>query len=210
MEPVNQKKHKQPKTIRLFIKGEVVEETIAYRTESGELLEYDKIRRILVPSKKNQKEMVRNPHNGRTYLLTSRQYMKWKKEHGPIFQRWRDKLLEDDQVRLPIVRCDIKILFYYPDKKVRDNGNKYQTIVDALKEAEIIADDSFMVFNNESQKGRVRRDKPRTEIYITIIPPDHPDYEWDETPASYADRVKKKKVIQRKIQRDKRKTVAPS
>lgn len=192
---------KKPVTIKLYLRGEVVEGLRSVTTDSGEVITLDQIRKIVVPSKKNQKRPMVNKTTGRAYLIPSQQYLDWLKEHVKIFEEFYLKLYERPDVSLPIVRCDIKVLFYYPDSRTRDNGNKYETIKDLLKDSGIVADDSFKVFNDERIKGKVSRDKPRTEIYITILTADHPDYNWDITSPEYFQQQKQRKTIQRRMQR---------
>lgn len=195
----------KPVTIKLYLKGEVVDGVKSVTTETGEVITLEEIRKIVVPSKKNQKRPMVNKTTGRAYLIPSQQYLDWLKEHIKVFDDYYLKLYERRDISLPIVRCDIKVLFYYPDARTRDNGNKYETIRDMLRDSGIIADDSFKVFNNENTKGKVCRDKPRTEIYITILPPSHPDYDWDITSEEYYEKKKQRRTIQRRMQRAKQK-----
>ena len=165
----------QPKTLKLFLPGEAVERKEVFLTQSGELLEYDVKRKILVPSKKNQKQIVTNPKNGKSYLIGSAQYLRWQKDHEEIFKSFYDKIAAAG-VNLPIVRCKIKTLFYFPDSKDRDLSNKFESIADELQKHGIIADDKFKVLKPIELDGWVCRDRPRTEIYITLISPESDEY----------------------------------
>lgn len=192
----------KPITKKFVLKGEVVTETISFTTETGEVLEYDTVKKILVPSKKNQQAAVVNSA-GKAFILPSEQFRKWKEDLAPVFQSWYLALYNEGLA--PIVRCKIKYLFYFPDIKRRDLLNKSVTIEDALKDHGIILDDTFTVVNDYNIKGWVKRDKPRVEIYITILKPEMADYEVDLTSPDYYIKQKKRLAMKRKIQRAKKK-----
>src|SRR5687768_11081486 len=122
----------QPITLKFVLKGEVTDNKVFYQTESGEVLEYDIRKRILVPSKKNSQDAIVNKSTGKAYIIPSKQYTKWVADHLDIFRNWAVQLYERQDVSLPIVRCKIKILHYYPDSMTRDNHNKNETIYDML------------------------------------------------------------------------------
>lgn len=188
----------KPITKKFVLKGEVVTETVSFTTETGEVLEYDTVKKILVPSKKNQQAAVVNSA-GKAFILPSEQFRKWKEDHKKIFAEWYLKLYNEGLA--PIVRCKIKYLFYFPDIKRRDLLNKSITIEDSLKDHGIILDDTFTVANDYNIKGWVKRDNPRVEIYITILKPGMPDYDIDRTSEQYYKDQKKRLAIKRKIQR---------
>ena len=201
--------------LKLVLKGEIVELEEAYQMADGTIIKIDKKKTIVVPSKKNQQVITINQKiNEDTgvqtltpVLLSSAQHQRWHKENLKVFRDWKTKIELDHGVRIPIVRCKLKILFYFPDSKDRDLGNKAETIYDMLAEKHgvgIIADDKFKVLNPITLKGWVKRDKPRTEIYLSVIEPDSPEYEWDLTdPQWYADQKARRTQLQ-KIRRDKK------
>lgn len=193
----------QPHTIKFVLLGEIERDRII-ESPDGESVVVRK--RSVVPSKKNQKEAAISL-SGHPYIRPNPKYIKWKKEHDVFFRELYNKLFYNQRVRLPIARCNIKVLFYYPNSQDRDNHNKFETIADMLKEHEVIASDSFKVFHETILRGVVKRDKPRTEVYITIIEPSHQDYGWDLTSESYHELQRKKKAIQRKNLRSKGKSL---
>lgn len=193
-----------PKTLKFYLQSEVETNMVSYVDEQGNLLTYSEVKKLVVPSKKNQKRAVSNKATGRAYIIPSEQYIKWKAEMLPEFEKFYFQALEE-QVRLPIVRCNINCIFYYPDTRDRDNHNKFETIADMLVEAGVLADDSYKVFHETKMKGYCKKDKPRTEIYITIITADMKEYEWDATSPDYNKKLLQKKAIQKRIQRDKKK-----
>lgn len=197
----NIKQQKNPTTLKLVLKGEVVENEIVYTTLAGEVIKYTETRRIVVPSKKNDKEIITNKHTGKMYLINSQQHVKWYNEHRKIFDEWYHKLYSG-KTRLPIVRCKAKVLFYFPDSGSRDLTNKVETIADILVDSGILADDDFKVLKPVYIDGWVNRARPRTEIYITIIEPTSKEYEWDITPTSYEAKKKERKNLRQKINRD--------
>ncbi len=190
---------KKRKTLKFVLKGDIVTRTVRFETEDGEVFEYDEKKKILVPSKKNQKTPMVSS-SGKAFLLPSQQFRIWKEEHSAIFDQWNVDLYNKG-VSLPITRFKIKFLFYFPDIKRRDLLNKALTIEDELKTHGIILDDSFTVVNDYNIKGWVKRDKPRTELYLTILPHNDPEFNVDITDPSYAILQKKKRAIQKRIQR---------
>lgn len=190
----------QPKVLKLVIPGEVFERKEVYTSASGEVLEYDVTRKVLVPSKKNQKQIVTNPHNGRSYIIGSKQYLNWQAEHNKVFFAFFKKTYESG-ISLPLSRCKAKVLFYFPDAKDRDLTNKFDTLADELTSHGIILDDTFKVLKPIHVDGWVCRDKPRTELYLTIIDPVSPEYPWDITSAKYAQEQLNRQAMQAKIRR---------
>lgn len=163
---------------------------------------------MLVPSKKNQKELFKD-RNGKFMVAPSAQFGKWKRMHQKVFSDFHDQLINSG-VNLPIVRCKIKVLFYFPDSKKRDLSNKFETIMDELVDHEIVIDDQFQVVKPVVLDGFVCRDRPRTEIYITIITADMPEYEWDITnQAKHSKATAERRAIKEKIRRAKKKEATP-
>ena len=170
------------------------------------MLEYDVKRSILVPSKKNQKQIVTNPKNGKMYIIGSAQYLKWQKEHDDIFNDFHKRLALDG-ISLPIARCKVKALFYFPDSKDRDLTNKFDTIADELRSHGIIWDDKFKVLKPVNLDGWVCRNRPRTEVYITIISPDSPEYTWDITSEQHEVNQLARRALQTKMRRAKKASI---
>lgn len=181
----------------------MVEEKLVYVTESGEVISYTNYLKSLVPSKKNQQRIAVNKKTLKGFMLPSKQYMIWKEENQQKFNDWNVELFNRN-ISLPIMRCKIKVLFYFPDDKDRDLDNKFLTIGDCLVAADIVPKDSFKIYNDVHMKGWVNRAKPRTEIYITILTPEDSEYNYDLTPKSYYDEQKKRKNTLRRIQRDRK------
>lgn len=193
----------QSKVLKLFIPGEVFERTEVYVSASGEVLELDVTRKVLVPSKKNQKQIVTNPHNGKSYIIGSKQYLQWQSDHHKIFSDFFERVHQAG-VNMPISRCKAKALFYFPDAKDRDLTNKFDTLADELTSHGIILDDTFKVLKPVHVDGWVCRNRPRTELYLTIITPDSSEYEWDITSGRYNQDQLDRRAMQAKIRRRKK------
>lgn len=159
--------------------------------EDGSIEKLESVRNIAVPSKKNQRTPIVNRHTGKTFLKHSDQYIKWKKLTHSFFEEeyWK---IYNSKLRLPIVRCKINIKFFFADDKDRDCTNKAETIMDALVEHKILADDNFKVVGDVSLDGFLCKDKPRTEIYITVLEVGEPGYEYDITDYEKYNQLKKK------------------
>lgn len=193
----------QPKVLKMYIPGEISHRTEVFEAESGEILEYDVSKKTLVPSKKNQKQIITNKYTGKKYIIDSKQYVSWQKYMTPIFREFFDSAYRAG-VNLPISRCKVKVLFYFPDSKDRDLTNKFETIADELTAHGILLDDTFKVMKPVHVDGWVCRNRPRTEVYLTIITPECSEYEWDITSTDYAKKQLAIKAIQAKIRRRKR------
>jgi Holliday junction resolvase RusA-like endonuclease len=190
----------QPKVLKLYIPGETAQRKQVFESASGEILEYDVSKKLLVPSKKNQKQIISNKYTGKKYIIDSKHYVAWQKAMEPVFQKFYAAAYEAG-INLPIARCKAKVLFYFPDSKDRDLTNKFETIADELTAHGIILDDTFKVMKPVHVDGWVCRDRPRTEVYLTIISPESPEYEWDITSQKYEATQLKKRAIQAKVRR---------
>ncbi len=181
------------KTIKIYLKSETTRIVATNITENGTVSKLESTRAVVVPSKKNQRTPIVNRHTGKTFLKSSDQYIKWKQLTKGFWEQEYWKLYNDKKVRLPIVRCKVNIKFFFTDDKDKDCTNKAETIMDALVEHQILADDSFKVVSDVSLNGFLCRHKPRTEIYITILEPTDPGYDYDITDYEQYNAMKRKK-----------------
>jgi hypothetical protein len=194
----------QPKTLKLVIKGEIPELPLVYTTLEGEIITIKNSRKSPVPSKKNDKRVGVNPKTLKQFVIPSKQHEKWLAENKPIFQNFVEHVVRVHKIPLPIQRLKAKILFYFPDSKTRDLFAKVETLADIMhdKDVKLIQDDDFKLFRNISAYGWTDRSSPRTEIYLTVLLPGHPDYEYDKTPPEYFTQLRLRKNAQRRISRD--------
>lgn len=184
------------KTIKIYLNSDYIQIIKTHISDAGEVIKLETKKSVVIPSKKNQQTPIVNPHTGKAFLKHSDQYIRWKKRTTAFWEAQHLKLL-DAKVRLPIVRCKVKIAFYFGDDRDKDCTNKAETIMDALVEHSILADDSFKVVGDITVNGFLCRDRPRTEIYISILEPADPGYEYDVTNYERRKAEKKKKAAQR-------------
>lgn len=166
------------KVLKIYLKSELTKIIGTGFDEKGRPIKLERTRTVAIPSKKNQQTPIINKNTGKAFLKQSDQYVNWKQITKPFWESQYLKLC-DAAVRLPIVRCKVKIQFFFADDRDKDCTNKAETIMDALVEHQILADDSFKVVSDIAVTGFLCRDKPRIEIYITILNPGDPGYEYD-------------------------------
>lgn len=184
------------KTIKIYLNSDYTQIIKTHISDAGEVIKLETKKSVVIPSKKNQQTPIVNPHTGKAFLKHSDQYIKWKKRTTAFWEAQHLKLLSAG-IRLPLVRCKVRIVFYFADDRDKDCTNKAETIMDALVEHGVLADDSFKVVGDISLKGFLCRDRPRTEMYITILNPGDPGYEYDVTNIDRHKKMKKKKASQR-------------
>lgn len=148
------------------------------KNSNGEVFSHEQY--VTVPSKKNQETPVVSKTTGQAFIKQSDQYIKWKNLVMPFFYEQNSRIASKG-FNLPLVRCHIKIIFYFPNQIARDVTNKGEAIMDALVSSGIIYDDKIQVSNKVHYDGFICRNQPRTEIYITPIDPTSPEYEIDKT-----------------------------
>lgn len=194
----------KPKTFKLVIKGEVLKLLNEYTFADGRKVSIPVMEKIVVPSKKNQQRIAVNKATLKPILLDSAQHEKWQKSNLRDFRQYADKMAAAG-FSLPVTRAKVKVLFYFPDSKDRDLSNKFETIADIMVDSGILMDDKFKVLKPIYLDGWVRRDKPRTEIYLTLITADMSEYSWDKTPTAYYEQKAERKRELRRIRDDKKK-----
>lgn len=205
----------KPKTFKLYVPGEVIKLIEEYTFQDGTKAILDHKESIVVPSKKNQQQIILRTYTDASggkktssSIKASVQHEKWHLKHVKVFNAWANKIAAAG-VSLPITRAKVKMLFYFPDSKRRDLGNKFETISDIMKDAGIIMDDEFKVFKPIHLDGWVNRAKPRTEIYLTVITGDMVEHVWDITPPEYEKERRERSNTRRRIRADqKRQAIA--
>ena len=95
------------------------------------------------PSKKNQKRIFRRK-NGAPFITASSDFAMWHKE-----ALWKVKIQASSRYAaapFPLQRCKhVLTKLYYKDRRARDNSNTFESIMDLLVDAGILADDSWLV-----------------------------------------------------------------
>ena len=199
-----QPKQVQRQVLKIVLAGEVPERVDSLVMEDGTVLYLEKIRKLVVPSKKNNKVPLVNKKTGKAYLKLSEQYHNWQKDNKEFFADEHRRFIAAG-VRMPVVRCKLTIKFYFPDNRRRDLTNKEDTIIDELVHAGILGDDEAKVVGKKETSGVMKKDRPRTEIYITIINPGDPDYEYDQTDyEKYNKKVLENRAMRKRFQRGKK------
>lgn len=200
----------KPKTLKFVLKGELPAISEYIEMEDGSIMELKKApQRIVVPSKKNQQRIAVNKKTLKPLILPSKQHEIWIKKSRKEFLDFKDHIVMNHDVRVPIVRAKIKVLFFFATGMDKDLSNKFETISDILVDTGIIADDSFKVLKPVTLDGWVNKQRPRTEIYLTILDPlkNKSEYEWDITPEEYYETIKARRNERKRVLR--RRAVKP-
>lgn len=195
----------KPKTLKLVVKGEVPACSDFFELPDGSIVEMKRTKKVVVPSKKNQQRLAVNKVTLKPIVMASKQHEGWIKDNFKAFLDFKNHIVQNHEVSLPITRAKIKVLFFFATSSDKDLSNKFETIADMLVDVGIIANDSFKVLNPVVLQGWVNRERPRTEIYITILKPlESPkEYEWDITPESYFRAIKDRKNLRKRLLRQK-------
>jgi hypothetical protein len=125
------------------------------------------------PSKKNQKRIAfrRAPGGGKgqPFILPSHDHKKWHTEALILMKRQRSAVAG---VVFPIARCKrVYGRLFYGDLRGRDSSNTWESIMDLLVDAEILADDAWAITGPTAQFPELRRDAPGWEIVLEIADP---------------------------------------
>lgn len=198
-----------PKTIKLVLKGKFPFKE-KYQLPDGEIVDIQNYKYRVVPSKKNDQILSvitrKNDDGTVSHIPTTRpsaQHQKWIIDTAPEFKEFYRRILEDHNVRLPIYRAKIKVLFYFSTSGEKDLSNKFETIADALVDHKILINDDFKVLKPNLTDGWVDRSNPRTEIYISILnaQTSEKEYGWDVTPPEHAKFLKEIKNTRKRLKR---------
>ena len=112
----------------------------------------------VMPSKKNGKQKIRR--GGREFWVPSKAYTRWEKAHVAAL------MAKFGQPKLPKFR--LEIWPYYVSNIVRDTDNTLTSVLDCLKKAGIIKDDSWQCQSVQPIVHQPTIDKvnPRVEIRV--------------------------------------------
>jgi len=111
-----------------------------------------------IPSKKNSRNVF--CRKGRPVTIPSKEYLSWHKK----------SCLELIGTKRIDGMCEIKIVFFWPDRRITDLTNKAESIMDLLVDNHIITNDSWgYIPNLHLLSGGLDRGNPRAEISITQI-----------------------------------------
>ncbi len=117
------------------------------------------------PSKKNQKRILRGKA-GRPFIANSTEHERWHKAAELLMKLQRSRYAD---VRFPLARCTKVIaILYYEDRRRRDSSNTFESIMDLLVDAGILADDAWAITGPTAQFPELRPDRPGFEIIIEL------------------------------------------
>lgn len=110
-------------------------------------------------TKKNSNQIV--TRNGKYRLIPSEKFLRYQRECG-----WFIKSPAE-----PIdCKCNIKAVYYMPDRHRVDITNLHNALHDVLVHFEVIKDDNCkIVVGTDGSRVKVDRQNPRTEITITRV-----------------------------------------
>jgi hypothetical protein len=120
------------------------------------------------PSKKNQKQMAVHPKTKRLLIVPSEAFKKW---HGPAV--WEMKLQASRMpVRFPLDRCKhIVCKLFFEDRRRRDSSNTFESVMDLLVDAGILADDCWAITGPTFVFPALRPGRPGWELAIETFEP---------------------------------------
>lgn len=113
------------------------------------------------PSKKNNKQIVRNKKTGQPFIISSTRHNEWEKNALEELKE-QYKNYKNEKVDYPV---SILAIFYNKDKIRKDLDNQITTVLDALVKAKILkGDDVRYVAELHVEYGGVDKDNPRAEV----------------------------------------------
>jgi Holliday junction resolvase RusA-like endonuclease len=113
-----------------------------------------------VPSLKNNKQLFINKRTGKHFITSSKSSKDWTSE--AINQLAFTKPIKD----YPIL---LHATFYCKDNRRRDLDNMLSTVLDALRHAGILEDDSWQFIPKIVVAGLLDKENPRVELSFDII-----------------------------------------
>lgn len=110
-------------------------------------------------SKKNSQRIMINRVTGKPFIMPSAQYVQYERDAAWFIPSGR-------RIDSPV---NVKCLFYMPTRRKVDLTNLLEAIDDIMVKAGLLADDnSEIVQSHDGSRVFYDKDRPRTEIYITI------------------------------------------
>jgi hypothetical protein len=127
-------------------------------------------------SKKNQQRFARNKKTGQQYLIQNERYVEWLEDVQGLLRPWMAKQAEKYNLVFPLAQLRIRIIYYFPDLKVRDGPGKEQALFDMFTGIGLVLDDDWKNVDDCHWTARLDRERPRTQLYITVVQED--ESEW--------------------------------
>ena len=112
-------------------------------------------------SKKNSQQILINKATGRPFIMPSKQYKEYEKDAMHFMPKGIETITD------PV---SVKCLFYMPTKRKVDLTNLLEAIDDILVKVGVLQDDhSGIVVSHDGSRVLYDKERPRTEVEITII-----------------------------------------
>ena len=119
-----------------------------------------------VPSKKNNKRLLKNSRTGKMFIASSEKFNEW---HNQAMMDLCFSLNKDRDV-FRNKQVEIELTFYNSDNRRHDLDNMTSSVLDLLVDAEFIDDDCCGIVNRLIINfGGVDRKNPRVEVTITEL-----------------------------------------
>lgn len=113
-----------------------------------------------VLSQKNSKQIAINRRTNRPFVMSNPRIQDWKKEMSA-------QLLAVDKIKGPV---QISISIWNKDKRKRDLDNQGTSILDLLKNNDIIEDDNCFILQKITVEfAGIDKENPRAEINIESL-----------------------------------------
>lgn len=119
-----------------------------------------------VPSKKNNKRLLKNSRTGKMFIASSEKFNEW---HNQAMMDLCFRLNKDRDV-FRNKQVEIELTFYNSDNRRHDLDNMTSSVLDLLVDAEFIDDDCCRIVNKVvAIFGGVDRQTPRVEVEINSV-----------------------------------------
>ena len=119
-----------------------------------------------VPSKKNNKRLLKNSRTGKMFIASSEKFNEW---HNQAMMDLCFRLNKDRDV-FRNKQVEIELTFYNSDNRRHDLDNMTSSVLDLLVDAEFIDDDCCRVVSKVvAIFGGVDRQAPRVEVEINGV-----------------------------------------
>lgn len=124
------------------------------------------------PSKKNQKKIGVHPKTKRIMIFPSTEFERW---HRPAVLGMKLQMSAMARARFPIPRCKHVIAkIFYEDRRRRDSSNTFESIMDLLVDAGVLADDSWAIVGPTYVFPALRPGRPGWEVAVVTDEPEAP------------------------------------
>lgn len=121
------------------------------------------------PSKKNQKKIGIHPKTKRPMIFPSTDFERW---HKPALWQMKLRASAYATARFPISRCKHVICkLYFADRRRRDASNTFESIMDLLVDAQVLADDAWAITGPIFLYPALRAGRPGWEIALVTDDP---------------------------------------